>query len=223
MGPACAQRIGQQAASGAMQGMRQELDDQGAGNHPVQTAGERMALGAVDALDRPEQQARIREMIAAAVTEAVSTAMRTASGGAPADPESESPIELAASQAAETAAQAAVARIVEELGAGGDGPLGRSLAATSQKMAAAAVGGAVEAAVVRLPGCQPGQGQACLERLTTELARAAAAGVVLGTRDALGWPFLVLAFVAGVLAALLVIWIWSLRHGAPRVLRTRTT
>jgi len=215
--------MGKQAATGAMQGMQAHLDQNADGQYPMQAAGERAMTGAVEALSNPEQQARIQAMIAAAVKEAVTAALGTATGGAPADPASESPIEMAASQAAETAAAAAVARVIEELGADGEGPLGRSLAATSQKVAAAAVGGGLGAAALHLPGCQAGQEQACFERFTTELARAAAAGVVLGARDTLGWPFLLLAFVAGALAALLVIWIWSLRPHAPRVLRARPT
>jgi len=57
----CAKRIGEQAAAGAIQKLQAERN---AGQAPLRTAGQNATTGVIDALDSPQQQARLRALIA---------------------------------------------------------------------------------------------------------------------------------------------------------------
>lgn len=235
LSPACAQRLGEKAALGMSNGLKKAAAEQDPSHRPVQVAAERAVIGAVEALDSPEQRAHLRRVVSEAVSTAVESALRsatersrtaaagagaTAGGGANA---ASSPIALLAAQAAGSAADSAVRRVVAELGTAGDGPLALSLSRTGEQIAASAVGGATERLGALLPGCPPGQEQACLEQRLHELARSTGAGLSAGVRKNLGWPFLIAAFAVGALAGVVGAWVVSLRSLGRRALRARTT
>src|SRR5438094_544010 len=73
-GLGCAKRIGEQAAAGAIQTLQAQAA-QDPSRQPVRIAGERATIGVIDALDSPEQQARIRALVAEMSREAAGAAV----------------------------------------------------------------------------------------------------------------------------------------------------
>jgi hypothetical protein len=74
--PACAHRIGKEAARGAAAEMRRQSNSPD--GPPMQVAGANAVEGAVRALDAPEQRAAIDRMITQAVSAAATAAVRDA-------------------------------------------------------------------------------------------------------------------------------------------------
>lgn len=93
---------------------------------------------------------------------------------------------------------AAFAReLVVQLGPKGEGPLGKSLAATGEKLAASTMRG-LRAELA--PQCQ-GDDARCFERRLQALGRATSTGVGEGLAASFGWLPVLLGFVAGLVAA----------------------
>jgi hypothetical protein len=182
---ACAARIGQQAAEGAMKTMREETANP-SGTPPAQLAAERAVKGAITALDDPEQKALIQKMVAEAVAAVTRTMVEDAS-----------------------------AELVDQLGEDGSGPLAVSLSQTGQRVSASVAGGVVSGVgselAALLPECNGPNRAACLQQRLQEATRTTAASFSKGVRDTIGWQFLLLAFVLGAAGGALGSWLWSLR------------
>jgi hypothetical protein len=182
---ACAERMGQKAAEGAMKSMREEAANP-TGPPPSQVAAERAVKGAINALEDPEQQARIKTM----VSEAVAAVTRTM-------------------------VEDATAELVAQLGEDGSGPLAVSLSQTGQRVSASVTGGVVSGVGSELAGlipeCNGPNRAACLQQRLQETTRTTAASFSKGVRDTIGWQFLLLAFVLGAAGGAVGSWLWSLR------------
>jgi hypothetical protein len=183
---ACAERIGQKAAEGAMKSMREEAANPTGGVPASQVAAERAVKGAINALDDPEQQARIQRMVSQAVAAVTRTMVEDAA-----------------------------AELVAQLGTDGSGPLAVSLSQTGQRVSASVAGGVVGAVGSELgtlvPECNGPNRAACLQQRLQETTRSTAAAFSKGVRDTLGWQSLLLAFVLGAAGGALGSWLWSLR------------
>jgi hypothetical protein len=183
--PACAARIGQRAAQGAMQTMREEAANP-TGTPASQLAAERAVKGAMNALDDPEQRARIQKMISEAVAAVTRTMVEDAS-----------------------------AELVAQLGPDGSGPLAVSLSQTGQRVSASVAGGVIGGVGSELgglaPECHGPNRAACLQQRLQETTRTTAASFSKGVRDSIGWQLLLVAFVLGAAGGALGSWLWSLR------------
>ncbi|MES1166194.1 MAG: hypothetical protein ABUR63_10570, partial [Verrucomicrobiota bacterium] len=152
----CAKRIGEQAAAGAIQTLQAQRN---AGQAPLRTAGENATTGVIDALDSPEQQARIRALV---------TEMSRA--------------------AASAAVDGATRRLFQQMGPEGSSPLAAGMANAATLASTAAVAAAGAELPEALAGCHGPDSRACLERELNALARSTATGFTAGIRDTLGWP-----------------------------------
>lgn len=229
---ACAHQMGQGAASGAAQKVRegQAVSADDPNKQIARVAAQRAVEGAVAALDAPEQRARIQQVVNAAVTEAVASALRTATevptgkNAGLAGERGVSPVALLMGQAARSAVEDAVHELVVNLGGGGEGPLAASIASTGKNVSAAVVGSALDQLTQLFPGCRGPDTVACINRQIAVMSQSAAAGFSTGLRQSIGWPLLIVAGLIGLLIGLLSHWLWSQRgHHGRQVLRTRTT
>ena len=181
--------MGKRAAEGAVKAMKEQASSDP--QHQIaRIAAERAVEGAVSALEEPAQRAIIQRL----VNEAVSSA-------------------------ATLAVEKATRQMVAELGPDGDGPLAVSLSRTGERVSAAAVGSVASEIAQLAPECVGPDALGCLERRLQQTARSTAASFTAGVKDTAGWQLLLVAFVLGAGAALLVAWLWSLRHLRRRTLR----
>jgi hypothetical protein len=186
---ACVERIGRKAAEGAMVSIRDQAGNR-TGPPPAQVVAERAVQGAMNALDDPEQQARIQRMVAAAVAQVTRTMVDEAS-----------------------------AELVAQLGPNGSGPLGASLSQAGQRVSTSVADGVVGGVVGSLgselaslvPECAGPNRAACLQQRLQETTRTTAASFSKGLRDSIGWQFVLLAFALGAAGGALGSWLWSLR------------
>ena len=186
----CAHRIGKQAAAGAVA----ELKEQRANNPegpPMRRAAADAVEGAVEALDTPEQRARIDRLIAQAVSVAATTAVRDATR-----------------------------QFAAQLGPDGQGPLAVSMSRTGERISASAVDSVGIELATLVPECTGPDQLSCIERRLQHTARTTAASFTTGIKDSLGWQFLLLAFAMGVASGVIGAWLWSMRHVRRRSLRT---
>ncbi len=193
----CARQAGGRAASGAMDTVREKVQ-QGAPpeQSPVEIVAGRAVDGALDRLTAPEHVAALRRLIEEAAAGAVASALHAA--GDPQAGEDDGRLDRLATRAATAVRTALAAGLVEDLGPQGRGPLGHSFAAT----VGSATGSATDAALARLD-CEPGDAR-CLDRRLAEISQSAANGFLRGVRDSLGVGLLILAFLAGAAAATIV-------------------
>jgi hypothetical protein len=96
---------------------------------------------------------------------------------------------------ADQAARGAVAAVIEQLGPRGQGPLGKSLSATTQRISKSAV----------FPECEGPNRPACVRQQVSGLTAAAASGVGSGLWEAFAWSAVALSFGVGLLAGLLAV------------------
>lgn len=89
-----------------------------------------------------------------------------------------------------------------QLGPSGDGPLGRSLSAAGSLTARTAT----RAIVSEFSGCASADDRTCIDARVGALGQAVGDGVATGAMRALRIPLLVVAFLAGVVVALLATW-----------------
>jgi hypothetical protein len=221
-GAACARHLAASSAGGASSEIQKKQKEAEA--NPEQqvsrVAGERAVKGAVEALDQPEQRAKLKRVIDEAVSQAVASALATATRRAAA-PEQEgagagkygprTPAEELAAQLAGSATENAVRKLARELRA--DGRLGASLTDAGERVSASVVEGATNKINDLFPGCTGPDAAACREQRLRELTHTAGAGLASGVRDSIGWPILIfVAAVAGVAGAALHRF-WSERRG----------
>jgi hypothetical protein len=217
---ACAKQLGARGVSGA--GSELQKQQQEAETDPkkqaARVAGSRAVTGAVEALDQPEQRARLKQVIDEAVSQAVASALATATRRA-AEPGAgttgghgpRTPAEELAAQLAGSATENAVRKLALELRA--DGRLGSSLTDASERVSASVVEGATNKLNDLFPGCTGPDAAACRERRLQEITHTAGAGLAAGVRDSIGWPILIfVAALAGVAGAAAHRF-WSERRG----------
>jgi len=186
---ACAEHIGKKAAQGAMTELRRQHEEYPE-QRPARIAAASAVEGAMEALDTPEQRARIERLL-------------------------EHAIALAAQTAADTAAR----EMVASLGPDGQGPLANSLSKVGENMATSAVGGVGAQLASLVPECTGPDQLECIERRLQRTAHATAASFTSGVKESIGWQLLLIAFVVGAGGGLLASWLWSLRHVRRRGLR----
>jgi hypothetical protein len=194
-GAGCARHVASQVTSGALEsldkpkGSQEDTD----GGRPSEQIASHAVEAAVAKLSSPEQMAELRRVAAAAAEAAVERALQTALEGEP------SPVDRLAAEAAGGFRESLSSGLAGDLGE--RGPLATSISGTVRLAAASATDGAVG----RLfPGCTAGD-SACLERRLAALSEEAAFGFGAGLKKSLGLPALVLAFLAGAAATLMVL------------------
>jgi hypothetical protein len=191
--PACAERIGKNAAAGAVTELQRQraAADQDPNKQMARVAGQRGVEGAVAALDAPEQREAIQRLISQTV--AVATA---------------------------TAVQEATRHMIDALGPDGQGPLAVSLARTSERISAAGTDGIGDELAGLMPECTGPDRTDCIERRLQATARSTAASFTSGVKDTIGWQLLLLMFMLGAGGGVLGAWLWSLRPVRRRDFRT---
>jgi hypothetical protein len=198
----CAHRMGEQASSGALRGLKQAsagIAEEAAQTPPEQQLSrllaQRAVEGAVDALDTPEQRAQIERIVAGAVATATRAAV-----------------------------DSATSQLIGQLGAQGEGPLGRSLASTGAQVSTAistalvqsVVGGVGAELSALTPDCGGADRLTCIQGRLNAMARSTAAGFTSGVKESIGWQLLFLAFAGGTVAGALGSWLWSRGHSRSR-------
>ena len=186
---ACAERIGKQAAAGAIaevQRQRAENPEQ----RPMKVAAASAVEGAVEALNAPEQQAQIERLVS-----------------------------RAAAVAAQVAVEEATRQMVASLGPDGQGPLAVRLSRTGEQVVTNAVGEVGTQLATLVPECTGPDQLACIERRLQRTAHDTAASFTSGVKESIGWQVLLVAFVLGAGGGVLGAWLWSLRHFRRRSLR----
>lgn len=89
--------------------------------------------------------------------------------------------------------------LINQLGPEGEGPLAKSLAATTEMMASSAMRGVrIEIA----PDCAEAGDQRCFERRLEALGRATSSGIGEGLADSFGWVPMLVGFIGGLVAAI---------------------
>jgi hypothetical protein len=216
----CAERAARNATAGAVSSAQQMQATMPEAQQFSRVAGGRAVEGAVAALDQPEQQAQIRKLVDAAVTEAVASAVRAAFAPVPAAGVAGAPARGAAPQLAgqigRAATEDALGRVAVQLG--GDGALRQGLVATSAVATDAAVSAALGGLFPECRGDDAAAGECRIARVQA-LTRATAASVSAGVRDSLAWPMVFLAAVVGMTLGVLAHWIVTLRRRRPGALR----
>lgn len=241
----CGQWYGRQATKGALRATErsaQEIDPEERGP-AFERAARGATAGALTEISKPEHLEELQKVVRAMTAGAIGGVAEGVEGvgGAtdasgrvatperdavapeqPARPSSRAPAARPMERMAGNMAHGAASAFMRELGPEGEGRLGRSLEATSRRMSAAAVRGAQDEVDPLFPECEgPGRSE-CVERRIAGLAKSASAGASQGIRETLAWPALLLAFAAGLLAALLAVALWSglrRRRGDRRVER----
>jgi hypothetical protein len=227
--PACAHHAGKGAVQGAAEVLAQGQAENA--NDPTKqithVATQRAVEGAIAALDDPAQQAKLRQLVNALVTEAIASAFRTATevpagersarGGA-----GVSPVAELIAQAARSGIETAVQEVVDSLGGRGKGPLAQSIASTGREVSASVVGSALDKLTALFPGCSGPDAMDCINRQLQTTTQSAATGFSKGIRDSIGWQLLLGAVLLGLVAGIIAHWLWSLR-AQTRLLRPRTT
>lgn len=222
LGPACVHKAGQEAAAGAVAGLREEEVTRLAGK-----AGHRLAAGIVEELSKKEQQQRVREITGAAASGAFEGATGVPPGpwGGPAGvggagaaptcgaglggsgPAARGPAGLLAKEVGTRLVDSAAARLEQHLGGGGgQGPLSTSLAATFQNLSSSVVRGAADEAARAFPECEGEDRVGCIKQHVEQVARDAGKHVAQGIVEGIGvWPF-VIAFALGIVVTGLLVW-----------------
>ena len=227
--PACAHHAGKGAVQGVAESIA-ESQKQNAESPETQisrVAAERAVTGAIAALNAPEQQEKLRQVVNGLVTEAIASAFRTATA-VPAGERSArggaavSPVAELIAQAARSGIETAVQEVVDSLGGRGKGPLAQSIASTGREVSAGVVGSALDKLTALFPGCSGPDAVACINRQLQAATQSAGAGFSKGLRDSLGWQLLVAAGLLGLVAGIIGHWLWALR-AQTRLLRPRTT
>jgi hypothetical protein len=164
------------------------------------------------ALEAVEEQARKREETPG-IPAAHKAAQAAVAGSLQqlSEPQQAAELRQVAAQVTGTATAVLTRQLERALGPDGEGPLGRSLAATTQRVTAAAI----EAWTAQLEGalvpCRDAPDRArCLEEHVFALSRAAGHGFTRGVGDGLpafGWA--ALGFALGLVVALVLFGSWS--------------
>lgn len=201
----CAHEMGKHATEGMIEGVKKEAAKSGSASDGTAPAVEQVTgsvvQGTLEQLAAPEEQARLRQVIAAMVAQAVDTATHRLTGpaGGGTGAQRASPLEAMSAQAAHAFATSLSAELSAALGLEGRGPLGAQLSAASHGLAASAAHGLSAGAAEALPGCGGLAPERCWQARVEAMSESAATGFARGLRHELGWWALAAAFVAGML------------------------
>jgi hypothetical protein len=195
----CARQAGSRAAGGAMDTVREKVEQEAApGEAPMQTIAGRAVDGAITHLTSPQNVAAVQRVVQAATSQAVKSALDAASQ--PVLGTGIGRVELLVEETTTALRTSLSEGLVSDLGRDGHGPLGASLSATARNAAASATDGAL---VRLLPTCTADDPD-CLDRRLAELSYDAAAGFMRGVRDSIEVGALIAAFLAGLAVATIV-------------------
>jgi hypothetical protein len=198
----CAERAGSGAASGAVQALREAPADP---NQRVAVRiGSDTAEGTLGKLSSPEGVASISKIVDAAVAQSLATVLQhPAVAGRRGGGMGRSPIARMGGDVGAGFTDALTRGMEDALGPDGRGPLATSLEETASLLSASAVRGVREGlGGALLSGCALDD-RPCLEAAARSLGRAASTGFVEGLVSTAALPALALAFVLGVVVALL--------------------
>jgi hypothetical protein len=228
----CAHMAGSSAASGAIGEIREEAQKPKEGPAPFEIGSRNMVIGALDELDRPERQAQLSRIMGAMTQGVLTSAVGDRSsrfgwGGGP--PALAAPsLAPAPSFSADALPIAALGgrfsegftlgmsrQLQAEIGPTGEGPLAKSLATATEQMSQAAATGFAQGLTPELGDCAGADRTACTERRVQQLSRSAAVGFAQGLGAAIRIPLLIVAFVVGLVVAL--VFVGLVRFARPRV------
>jgi hypothetical protein len=210
-GASCAGHIAKKAGEGAVQGLKTSNPDE----QPMRVAGRRVVAGALESMDEPEQERRMKEVLDRAVYAAVEDTLLVLN-----DPAQQQRIrDLVTTVVDETTATA-----FRNLGGpegGGDGPaamLAAQIAQAATRQAMREMLGGVGTGLEQVfPGCAAaGDGEECRRQRIRALTREAGAGFSSGVLDTLRVPLLIATGLLGLIVGLVAHWLWSLRPRPPR-------
>ncbi len=213
--------VGKNVGAGTAQGAMTQLHKEIAEMPPEQQGiiAERNTKAAVrgmlDELSTPERQAQLSKMIAATMSQALrsmahpSPASSGTGGSGGGGGSAALPIEDMSAQLAKGITGALSRQLQAELGKDGSGPLATAMAASTERMTAAATAGMRKELEGLTGPCSDPEPRKCLEREVHELGKAAFSGALEGIRI----PLLVLIFMLGFVACLLLLQLLGLRGG----------
>ena len=209
-GTSCAHHIGKKASQGAIQAFKEKPPEE----QPSRIIARRAIEGALDTLEDPEQQRRVRAMIDRAVDAAVARTLDALN-----DPRQQERMrELVTSVVDEATARTFQSAMGSE---GGEPSPATQLAQQLAQVAAREVMREVVQGMGTgldqiFPACGPGVDvrqcrQQHLRALTTETGASFAKGVL----DVIRWPLLIATGMLGLVAGLLAHWLWTVRRRPP--------
>jgi hypothetical protein len=208
VGASCAGLAGQGASQGAVQGLRGQ-----ASNDPSQQVSRvltgRAVVGALETLNEPQQQERLRAIVADSAEQTVAGALAALD-----EPAQRQRLRALTASVVEEVMTSALAGAT----AAGRGERGPAVSLAGE-MARAAAGDAMHEVRAGLgasidevfPGCAGPDAEACRRRQLRGLTRDMGAGLSAGLVESLKWPLLIVAGGLGVLVGLLAHWLWTWR------------
>jgi hypothetical protein len=212
-GTSCARQMGRKASEGAIEALKQRP----ASEQPMRVAAGRAVEGAIDKLEDPRQQERLREIIGQAVDAAVARTFQSL-----ADPRQRQNMNQLVTELVDEATE----RALQNLTAAEPGPLA-GLEAMVQRLASVAAHEVVHEVVQGmnksfdelLPSCEGLDPAACRHQRLRALTRETGASFAAGVLDVVRWPLLIATGLLGLVTGLLAHWLWTLRGrpaaGAP--------
>jgi hypothetical protein len=208
----CAHQMGKNASQGFVEGVAQQRDappDQ----QVARVASQRAVLGAVDALNDPQQQAVLRELVANVAAQAATSTIAAMN-----EPQQrERMAQLVSTIVDETMTTAFQSSLAAAGGANGPAArLAGEVARAATRDAMAEVSAGVSANLAELfPGCKGNDVAACRRQHLRALTHEAGAGFMAGAMESVRWLGLLFAGIIGLLIGMFIHWLWSLRPHHP--------
>jgi hypothetical protein len=201
----CAHHIGKKAGEGAIEALKKNPPSE----QPMRVAAGRAVEGAMDTLEDPAQQERLRAIIDRAVDAAVARSFQ-----ALADPRQQERLRALVTEMVDEASS----RGFENVMSAEPGQQSKAAALASQIASAAAhevmreVAQGMNTGFDQLfPGCDGLDEQACRHRRLRALSSEAGAGFAVGLLGVMRWPLLIATGLLGLVTGLLGHWLWTLR------------
>lgn len=217
--------VGKRVGGKSTEGALTELQEQIAAVPPEQQGiiAERNAKAAVrgmlNELSSPERQSQLSNIIQQAISDALRSAAhpvpsseQTGGSGAGGGEGAGPPIQDISAQIARGVAKALSRELLAEFGPQGEGPLSTSLASSTERITSSAVTGIRQEMTAFAGGCIGQDPEKCLDQRVRELGKSAAAGML----DAVRVPVLILAFVLGFVACLMLVQLVGLARWSRR-------
>ncbi|MBS2030758.1 MAG: hypothetical protein JST54_22830 [Deltaproteobacteria bacterium] len=196
--------FGKSAAKGTLQAAQETKAETGVA--PTEVIANNVTKGALEMLTQPPQLERQRLLAGTLSLGAIDALLAPRSGaevGGQPGAIHATAFEQLGDQFGNAFAASLGRQLILVLGPEGNGPLARSVAATTEHATEGAARGIDEAASHFADRCQGKDRQTCMDQLVGSASRTAGAGFMEGAMAALRWPLLLGAFLLGVLVALL--------------------
>ena len=197
--------FGKSAAKGTLQAAQETKAETGVA--PTEVIANNVTKGALEMLTQPQQLERQRLLAGTLSLGAFDALLAPRSGaevGGPQGAVNATAFEQIGDQFGNAFAASLGRQLMIALGPEGDGPLSRSVAATTEHATEGAARGIDLAASHFADRCQGKDRQTCIDEVLGSASRTAGAGFMEGAMGALRWPLLLLAFGVGVLFAALL-------------------